>query len=154
MGCVSSVFRKMNIGSRKSKRHTDDDDITFAVPKSKRVKVVAPSSTGCFEAASNTGPSASGPSNAVSTRSSVHHINHVPTSRLAKPIASKVETDTSEESDVEETLTWDEVQVLASIQTVPYALASSFVKLLSEGCTLPFIARYRKGHVNNLLPSQ
>ncbi|XP_075969769.1 uncharacterized protein YdcI [Anticarsia gemmatalis] len=49
---------------------------------------------------------------------------------------------------------WNESQMLSQVAKVPIQLAQNFVNLLSEGCTLPFIARYRKTAVANLMPDR
>lgn len=49
---------------------------------------------------------------------------------------------------------WDEIEMLSFVENIPKSLAKSFITLLSEGCTLPFIARYRKGMVDNLMPDR
>jgi hypothetical protein len=49
---------------------------------------------------------------------------------------------------------WDESQMLSQNMKVPQTLAKSFIALLEEGCTLPFIARYRKAAVDNLMPDK
>lgn len=49
---------------------------------------------------------------------------------------------------------WDDSAVLAQVEKVPLKLAQNFVALLTEGCTLPFIARYRKTAVDNLMPDR
>ncbi|XP_041976825.1 uncharacterized protein YdcI [Aricia agestis] len=50
--------------------------------------------------------------------------------------------------------TWDEAEMLASTEKVPKHLASKFIGLLSQGCTIPFIARYRKEAVDHLTPDR
>ncbi|XP_013194644.2 S1 RNA-binding domain-containing protein 1 [Amyelois transitella] len=47
-----------------------------------------------------------------------------------------------------------DAEVLAEIEKIPQALACNFIALLTEGCTLPFIARYRKTAVENLMPDR
>ncbi|KAI5634103.1 tex protein yqgF-like domain-containing protein [Phthorimaea operculella] len=49
---------------------------------------------------------------------------------------------------------WDEAEMLAQVAKIPLSLAQSFASLLAEGCTLPFIARYRKSAVDNLMPDR
>lgn len=49
---------------------------------------------------------------------------------------------------------WDEAELLSNVEKVPRKLAHNFVKLLTDGCTLPFIARYRKSAVDNLMPDR
>ncbi|KAG7307545.1 hypothetical protein JYU34_007751 [Plutella xylostella] len=49
---------------------------------------------------------------------------------------------------------WDEAELLSNVEKVPRKLAQNFVKLLTDGCTLPFIARYRKSAVDNLMPDR
>ncbi|VVC92642.1 unnamed protein product [Leptidea sinapis] len=44
--------------------------------------------------------------------------------------------------------------MLSSIEGVPHDFALRFISLLGDGCTLPFIARYRKEAVNHLLPDR
>ncbi|CAK1545264.1 unnamed protein product [Leptosia nina] len=49
---------------------------------------------------------------------------------------------------------WNEAQMLSCAEKVPSHLATQFINLLNEGCTLPFIARYRKEAVDHLLPDR
>lgn len=49
---------------------------------------------------------------------------------------------------------WDEAQKLSFVEKVPPQLAEKFISLLTEGCTLPFIARYRKEAIGHLLPNR
>ncbi|XP_013146371.1 PREDICTED: S1 RNA-binding domain-containing protein 1 isoform X2 [Papilio polytes] len=49
---------------------------------------------------------------------------------------------------------WDEAKILSYEENVPQELAERFIKLLNEGCTLPFIARYRKNVVDYLKPDR
>lgn len=67
-------------------------------------------------------------------------------SKKAKGAPSKAN---SNSTDFDITL-WNEADVLCKTENVPQQLADNFIKLLSDGCTLPFIARYRKSAVNNL----
>ncbi|XP_028170787.1 uncharacterized protein LOC114360313 [Ostrinia furnacalis] len=50
--------------------------------------------------------------------------------------------------------TWDEAEMLSLHQKIPKKLAENFIELLEEGCTLPFIARYRKSAVDHLMPDK
>lgn len=47
-----------------------------------------------------------------------------------------------------------EGEMLSHLEKIPQKLAENFIALLSEGCTLPFIARYRKTVVENLMPDR
>lgn len=49
---------------------------------------------------------------------------------------------------------WDEAEMLSKLERIPINIAQNFINLLSDGCTLPFIARYRKTAVNNLMPDR
>ncbi|CAH0406400.1 unnamed protein product [Chilo suppressalis] len=49
---------------------------------------------------------------------------------------------------------WDEAEMLSNTGKIPQKLAENFIKLVNEGCTLPFIARYRKAAVDNLMPDK
>ncbi|CAG4911460.1 unnamed protein product [Colias eurytheme] len=49
---------------------------------------------------------------------------------------------------------WNEDDMLSYVEKVPQLLARKFITLLNEGCTLPFIARYRKEAVDHLLPDR
>lgn len=51
-------------------------------------------------------------------------------------------------------MVWSEATMLAHHQKVPKELAQNFIDLLEEGCTLPFIARYRKAKVFHLMPDK
>ncbi|XP_052737577.1 S1 RNA-binding domain-containing protein 1 isoform X3 [Bicyclus anynana] len=48
----------------------------------------------------------------------------------------------------------NEVDMLSYFEKIPPLLAQKFISLLSDGCTLPFIARYRKEAVNHLMPDR
>ncbi|KAM3963094.1 uncharacterized protein YdcI [Aphomia sociella] len=48
----------------------------------------------------------------------------------------------------------DEAGILSHLEKIPHKLAHNFISLLSEGCTLPFIARYRKEAVDFLMPDR
>uniref|UniRef100_A0A2A4JCH1 Tex-like protein N-terminal domain-containing protein n=1 Tax=Heliothis virescens TaxID=7102 RepID=A0A2A4JCH1_HELVI len=49
---------------------------------------------------------------------------------------------------------WNEAEMLAQVEKIPLQLAKNLIGLLTEGCTLPFIARYRKTVVDNLMPDR
>ncbi|CAD0196891.1 unnamed protein product [Chrysodeixis includens] len=49
---------------------------------------------------------------------------------------------------------WNEADMLAQVEKIPHKLAENLINLLTEGCTLPFIARYRKTAVDNLMPDR
>lgn len=49
---------------------------------------------------------------------------------------------------------WNEAEMLAYFEKVTPSLAQKFISLLSDGCTLPFIARYRKEAVEHLMPDR
>ncbi|XP_072943686.1 uncharacterized protein YdcI [Epargyreus clarus] len=49
---------------------------------------------------------------------------------------------------------WDDVDMLSHFEGISQSLARKFVTLLTEGCTLPFIARYRKEAVDHLPPDR
>lgn len=49
---------------------------------------------------------------------------------------------------------WDEAEMLCHVERIPISLARNFISLLTEGCTLPFIARYRKTLVDHLMPDR
>lgn len=49
---------------------------------------------------------------------------------------------------------WNEAEMLAQVERIPLQLAQNLIGLLTEGCTLPFIARYRKTAVDNLMPDR
>lgn len=52
------------------------------------------------------------------------------------------------------TCMWDEAEMLSHVERIPLSLAQNFVSLLTEGCTLPFIARYRKTLVDHIMPER
>lgn len=52
------------------------------------------------------------------------------------------------------TCLWDEAEMLSLRERIPLKLAQNFIALLTEGCTLPFIARYRKTVVDHLMPDR
>ncbi|XP_050667998.1 S1 RNA-binding domain-containing protein 1 isoform X2 [Leptidea sinapis] len=71
-------------------------------------------------------------------------------------VKKKVESD-DESVELEngnESHLWNEADMLSSIEGVPHDFALRFISLLADGCTLPFIARYRKEAVNHLLPDR
>lgn len=49
---------------------------------------------------------------------------------------------------------WNEAEVLSHMVKVSQNVAQNFIALLTEGCTLPFIARYRKTAVNQMMPDR
>lgn len=49
---------------------------------------------------------------------------------------------------------WNEAEMLSQLEKIPLKVAQNLISLLSEGCTLPFIARYRKTAVDNLMPDR
>lgn len=65
-------------------------------------------------------------------------------------IQSMVDIDSSEIIPV----MWDEAEVLSQTVRVPLTVAQNFIGLLTEGCTLPFIARYRKAAVDHMMPDR
>ncbi|CAK1581749.1 unnamed protein product [Parnassius mnemosyne] len=81
-----------------------------------------------------------------------------------KRVRKKIKTDDEEESmkntDVESQLQNDdnkycnEAEILSFEEKIPQDLAQKFINLLNEGCTLPFIARYRKNVVDYLKPDR
>lgn len=48
----------------------------------------------------------------------------------------------------------NEADMLSYFEKIPPILAQKFISLLSDGCTLPFIARYRKEAVGYLMPDR
>lgn len=75
------------------------------------------------------------------------------TSTATSDISSKPPNKIKSEEYYDENM-WTEAAMLSDIENVPKDLANGFINLLNEGCTLPFIARYRKGMVNNLMPDR
>lgn len=53
-----------------------------------------------------------------------------------------------------ENVDWNEPDLLATKENISKSVAENFIKLLNDGCTLPFIARYRKGLVDNMMPDR
>ncbi|CAG9585265.1 unnamed protein product [Danaus chrysippus] len=49
---------------------------------------------------------------------------------------------------------FDQAKMLSCTEKVSISVAQNFINLLSEGCTLPFIARYRKDAVDHLMPDR
>lgn len=49
---------------------------------------------------------------------------------------------------------WSEAAMLSFMEKLPQQLSEKIITLLTEGCTLPFIARYRKEAVGYLLPDR
>ncbi|KOB74204.1 putative S1 RNA binding domain protein, partial [Operophtera brumata] len=76
----------------------------------------------------------------------------------AKASAQDVNKDTIQEnvsnSVFENACLWDESEMLSRVERIPVKLAQNFIALLTEGCTLPFIARYRKTVVDHLMPDR
>ncbi|XP_064293129.1 S1 RNA-binding domain-containing protein 1 isoform X1 [Plodia interpunctella] len=57
-------------------------------------------------------------------------------------------------SDCQDNGIMDDAKILANNEKIPQSLARNFINLLTEGCTLPFIARYRKTMVDYLMPDR
>ncbi|XP_050345646.1 uncharacterized protein YdcI-like [Nymphalis io] len=49
---------------------------------------------------------------------------------------------------------WNDAEMLSNFERISPVLAQKFISLISEGCTLPFIARYRKEAVDHLMPDR
>lgn len=49
---------------------------------------------------------------------------------------------------------WNEAEMLSQVERISLKVAENLITLLTEGCTLPFIARYRKTAVDNLMPDR
>ncbi|CAB3255382.1 unnamed protein product [Arctia plantaginis] len=49
---------------------------------------------------------------------------------------------------------WNEAEMLSQVERISLKVAQNLITLLTEGCTLPFIARYRKTAVDNLMPDR
>lgn len=76
-------------------------------------------------------------------------------SKKKKTIDDKYFEETVPDSQISlENKDWDEAKILSYEENVPQDLAERFIKLLNEGCTLPFIARYRKNVVDYLKPDR
>ncbi|KAG6452744.1 hypothetical protein O3G_MSEX007756 [Manduca sexta] len=69
-------------------------------------------------------------------------------------VNKEFETENINEDEDQNDCIWDESEMLSHVEKIPYGLAKNFIGLLTEGCTLPFIARYRKVAVNNLMPDR
>ncbi|CAH2241255.1 jg3316 [Pararge aegeria aegeria] len=88
------------------------------------------------------------------------------TKRIPKKISVKKESKTLNENDSENqdyaqdkpsddyNSYLNEADMLSYFEKIPPILAQKFIKLLSDGCTLPFIARYRKEAVDHLMPDR
>ncbi|CAH2086281.1 unnamed protein product [Euphydryas editha] len=59
-----------------------------------------------------------------------------------------------ENQDYECNSLWNETEMLSYFEKVTPDLAQKFISLINEGCTLPFIARYRKEAVGHLMPDR
>ncbi|XP_045542699.1 uncharacterized protein YdcI [Papilio machaon] len=81
-------------------------------------------------------------------------------SKLKKVLKMNITVDESFEETVPDsqknldTKNWDEANILSFEEKVPLELAERFITLLNEGCTLPFIARYRKNVVDYMKPDR
>lgn len=49
---------------------------------------------------------------------------------------------------------WNETEMLSYCEKISPYIAQKFVSLINEGCTLPFIARYRKEAVGHIMPDR
>ncbi|XP_046964979.1 S1 RNA-binding domain-containing protein 1 isoform X2 [Vanessa cardui] len=49
---------------------------------------------------------------------------------------------------------FNDAEMLSNFEKISTDLAHKFISLINEGCTLPFIARYRKEAVNHLMPDR
>lgn len=67
---------------------------------------------------------------------------------------SSIENDDDDDDTVTLTEMWNEAEVLSQMVKVSQNVAQNFIALLTEGCTLPFIARYRKTAVDQMMPDR
>ncbi|XP_026329410.1 uncharacterized protein LOC113237248 isoform X2 [Hyposmocoma kahamanoa] len=67
---------------------------------------------------------------------------------------SSIENDDDDDDTVTLTDMWNEAEVLSQMVKVSQNVAQNFIALLTEGCTLPFIARYRKTAVDQMMPDR
>lgn len=97
-------------------------------------------------------------------RKRIEKITGEPKKKVAKAtaIAKEAKKDTIKESIpnnttdnvFENACLWDESVMLSQVERISLKLAQNFIALLTEGCTLPFIARYRKMVVDHLMPDR
>lgn len=73
--------------------------------------------------------------------------------KTKKPLQENDEVDTEGSYNGNSPM-WNEAEMLSLHEKVPHKLAENFIALLEEGCTLPFIARYRKAAVDHLMPDK
>lgn len=81
------------------------------------------------------------------------------TKRNIKPVSNNDSNDLNAENATETnddpySSYWNEAEMLSYFENIPPQLAQKFISLLSDGCTLPFIARYRKEAVHHLMPDR
>ncbi|CAG4988866.1 unnamed protein product [Parnassius apollo] len=85
--------------------------------------------------------------------------------KIKKVVRKKIKTTEDEEESMEnvdvesqvqnnDNKYWNEAEILSFEEKIPQDLAQKFINLLNEGCTLPFIARYRKNVVDFLKPDR
>nr|XP_021185041.2 S1 RNA-binding domain-containing protein 1 [Helicoverpa armigera] len=136
---------------RKAVEYTEDDD-TDNTPKKKTKTVSKPKTVPRVTSVKRAKPVKDGESS----------------KKISKPKETKVPkskvTKTAAENDEENNLfagyenlsteVWNEAEMLAQVERIPLQLAQNLIGLLTEGCTLPFIARYRKTVVDNLMPDR
>lgn len=128
----------------------EDSDEDFT-PKKKSKKVTKPATKMgqllCSNSSEEVGHSTASSCKPLERKVENVHIageNYLRESYSSRPNSSKESDDNM----------WDESEMLSHVAKVPLGLAQSFVALLTEGCTLPFIARYRKANVNYLMPDR
>ncbi|CAH0701692.1 unnamed protein product [Spodoptera exigua] len=142
---------------RKAVEYTEDDEnesVDEGTPK-KKIKTVAKASKvkeNIEKVKKCSKPKASTSSKGIKKTEA----KETKTSR-SKPIKTTVENNVDIDfNDNTEQLhnLWDEAELLSQIEKIPLQVAKNLIGLLTEGCTLPFIARYRKTAVDNLMPDR
>ena len=153
---------------RKAVEYTEDDDIDGNVlsPKKKAKTVAKPTKTkaGTSSKSVKSAETIKKVPKSKETKVSKTKEAKVPKSKETKVSKSKVDNlETPSENDENIGLfdnhenipnVWNEAEMLAQVERIPLQLAQNLIGLLTEGCTLPFIARYRKTAVDNLMPDR
>ncbi|KAJ8725764.1 hypothetical protein PYW08_003947 [Mythimna loreyi] len=140
---------------RKAVEYTvDDSDPDETSPKKKAKTTAKPKA--------KAGTSKKSVKKAEITEQKSETTEEIPKSKITKVSRSKVTkppVNNNEEVDLldgNENIpnVWNEAEMLAQVERIPLQLAKNLIGLLTEGCTLPFIARYRKTAVDNLMPDR
>lgn len=132
---------------RKAVEYTEEDDIDGNVlsPKKKAKTAVKPKAEKSSKSVKNAETSKKVPKNKETKG---------PKTKVGKAPEETDENIGLFENHENIPIVWNEAEMLAQVERIPLQLAQNLIGLLTEGCTLPFIARYRKTAVDNLMPDR